>query len=524
MKRIIALLLALSVVALLAAACGGAAAPAAAPTTAPASQAAAPTAAPAAPKATEAPKAAAPTEAPKAAAAAPTTAPAGATAAPKAPAPTPVPTRAPEEGPTGVKIGKPVPSSADVDKIDLTGKNVNVTFWHVFSGNQEKALKDIIASFEQKNPNIKITPVYKGSYDPTRKATLTAIAANAVPDMVWSFPNAVSEYANEDVVQPLDPFMDSSKVGLGDLGKALDAKILASYKYPTFDNQTLSLPPAVSQEVMYYNADWLKQLGYDKPPETIAQFMEICAKVKATTPDKWCTAFRTDASGFAELVWNFGGELLTPDFKQAAFKDAGLKAMQWYKEMLDKGYAYQPAVAFGDQTDFGLGKTLFTFGSSTGIPFYKAAATDPATNKERFNWSIAAYPRAKAGDPPLVNLFGPSVALLATTPERSLASWLFLKHWLGDEQAGTWATVANYYPINQNANQSPAVKAYLEKNPIFAKGFELLKNNKSEPNVMGWQGARDAIANGMIAVITNKATPEQSIDATVKAVNDVLKQ
>lgn len=524
MKRTITLLLALGIVALLVAACGGAAAPAA-PTTAPA----------AAPKATEAPKAAAaaPTTAPAAAApkateapkaAAPTTAPAAATAAPKAPAPTPVPTRAPEEGPTGVKIGKPLAAVADVDALDLTGKNVNITFWHVFSGAQEQALKNIIASFEQKYPGVKVTPVYKGSYDPTRKATLTAIAANAVPDMVWSFPNAVSEYANEDVVQPLDPFMDSTKVGLGDLKKALDAKILAGYKYPTFNNQTLSLPPAVSQEVMFYNADWLKQLGYDKPPETFDQFMEVCAKVKQTTPDKWCTAFRTDASGFAQLVWNFGGELLTPDLKQAAFKDAGLKAMQWYKEMLDKGYAYQPAVAFGDQTDFGLGKTLFTFGSSTGIPFYKAAATDPATNKERFNWSITAYPRVKAGDPPLVNLFGPSVALLATTPERSLASWLFLKHWLGDEQSGTWATTANYYPINQNANTSPAVKAYLEKNPIYARGFELLKNNKSEPNVMGWQGARDAIANGLIAVITNKATPEQSIDATVKAVNDVLKQ
>ena len=114
--------------------------------------------------------------------------------------------------------------------------------------------------------------------------------------------------------------------------------------------------------------------------------------------------------------------------------------------------------------------------------------------------------------------------LLATTPERSLASWLFLKHWLGDEPSGTWATVANYYPINQNAINSPAVKAYLEKNPVYARGFDFLKNSKSEPNVPGWQGARDAISNGLIAVITNKATPEQSIDATIKAVNDVLKQ
>ncbi|MFN8499694.1 MAG: ABC transporter substrate-binding protein [Anaerolineae bacterium] len=517
MKRILLILAALLAVAVVAAACGGAA------TTAPAPQAAA-TTAPAAPTAAPAAKAA--TEPTKAPAAAATTAPAAATSAPAAgaatkpatpPTNTPIPT---QESPAGQKIGKGVATAAELDAIDLTGKNVDIVFWNVFTGAQQQAIKQVIEDFQKQYPNIRVTSVYKGNYNDMYKSELTAIAGNAVPDAVWSYPNQIAEYAREDVSQPLDPFMQSSKYGLGDLSKQIDQWVFDAYKYPDFNNQILSLPPAVSQEVMYYNADLLKQLGYDKPPETWAQFAEVCAKLKTQMPDKQCFAFRTDASSFALQVWARGGELLSADRKAAAFDKAGLETMQWYKDMLDKGYGYQPGQQFGEQTDFGLGKTLFTFGTSTGVPFYKQAITDQATNKERFTWGIAAYPHSTAK--PVVNLFGPSYSINKTTPERELAAWLFLKYWMSAQPSGTWATIANYFPVNKEGNTSPAVKTYLEKNPVYAKGFDLLQYGRSEPSVAGWQESRDAITQQITGVITGKSTPEQANAAAMKAVTDAV--
>ncbi len=529
MKRTLLTLAALLVVALVAAACGGSAA-----TTGGASQQAAatvppvvPPSSPAAPAvvatvvAATAPAAAA-TKAPAAAtapAAGATSAPTGGAAAKPATPPTntPIPT---QESPAGQKIGNGVATAADVDAIDLTGKTVDVVFWNVFTGAQQTAIKQVIDDFQKQYPNIRVTSVYKGNYNDMYKSELTAIAGNAVPDAVWSYPNQIAEYAREDVTQPLDPFMASTKYGLGDLSKQIDQWVFDAYKYPDYNNQVLSLPPAVSQEVMYYNADLLKQLGYDKPPETWDQFSEVCAKLKSQMSDKQCFAFRIDASGHALQIWSRGGEILSPDRKSAAFQKAGLETMQWYKDMLDKGYGYTPGQQFGEQTDFGLGKTLFTFGTSTGVPFYKQSITDPATNKERFTWGIAPYPHSTPK--PVVNLFGPSYSINKTTPERALAAWLFLKFWLGAQPSGTWATIANYFPVNKEGNNAPAVKTYLEKNPVYAKGFDLLQYGRSEPSVAGWQESRDAIGQQITAVLTGKATPQQANDAAVKAVTDAV--
>ncbi len=470
--------------------------------------------------------------------------PTAATAAPTAAAPTPVatvavtvaartvpPTATPvptQVSPPGQKIGQGVADAAAVDAIDISGQPVEVIFWHIFTANQEQGLKDIIAAFEAQYPNIKVRPVYKGMYDVTRKATLTGIAADLVPDMVWSFPYTVSEYAREDVVQPLDPFMQSDKYGLGvpsvaatgSLSANIDAALLDAYKYRDFAGQTLSLPPGVSADVMYYNADWLKQLGYDRPPATYDQFMEVCAKVKATTPDKWCAALLPDASRFVSFVFSRGGDILTAD-NQPAFREQGLATLRWYRELFDQGYAYQPGQQFGDQADFGLGKTLFAFGTSTGVPFYHRVVTDPATNKERFAWSFAPYPRTTAR--PVVNVFGPSAAILKTTPERSLAAWQFLKFWLSPEASATWGSQSNYYPVNRAARDTATMQAYLKDNPVYAQGFDLFQYARSEPTVPGWQAARGGVANGLVAVMTNKATPAEAIDMMVTATTEALK-
>ncbi|MCW5882528.1 MAG: extracellular solute-binding protein [Anaerolineae bacterium] len=475
--------------------------------------------------ATLTPPPAAPTTAPTATSTPSMTAVVTAAAKTTQPTATAVPT---QESPPGQKIGKGVADVAAVDAIDISGKPVEVIFWHIFTANQEQGLKDIIAAFEVQYPNIKVRPVYKGMYDVTRKATLTGIAADLVPDMVWSFPYTVSEYAREDVVQPLDPFMQSGKYGLGTpsagatapLRANIDAALLDAYKYQDFQGQTLSLPPGVSADVMYYNADWLKQLGYARPPETYDQFMEVCARVKATTPDKWCTGLLPDASRFVAFVFSRGGDILTAD-NQPAFREKGLDVLRWYRELFDQGYAYQPGQQFGDQADFGLGKTLFAFGTSTGAPFYRRVVTDPATNKERFAWSFAPYPRTTAQ--PVVNVFGPSAAILKTTPERSLAAWQFLKFWLSPESSATWGIQSNYYPVNRASRDTPAMQAYLKDNPVYAQGLDLFQYARSEPTVPGWQAARGGIANGLVAVMTNKATPQEAIDMMVKATTEALK-
>ena len=54
---------------------------------------------------------------------------------------------------------------------------------------------------------------------------------------------------------------------------------------------------------MYYNADWLKQLGYNEPPKDWKTWEEAACKASDPAPDKYGWAFRHDASNFASQVF-----------------------------------------------------------------------------------------------------------------------------------------------------------------------------------------------------------------------------
>lgn len=86
-----------------------------------------------------------------------------------------------------------------------------------------------------------------------------------------------------------------------------------------------------------------------------------------------------------------------------------------------------------------------------------------------------------------------------------------------------WGIQSNYYPVNRASRDTAAMQAYLKDNPVYAQGFDLFQFAKSEPTVPGWQAARGGIADGLVAVMTNKATPEEAIDMMVKSTSEALK-
>ena len=54
--------------------------------------------------------------------------------------------------------------------------------------------------------------------------------------------------------------------------------------------------------------------------------------------------------------------------------------------LFTNGCATLVTECYGDQTDFGAGKPLFSVGSASGLPFYKTAAEEGAN----FAWTVAA--------------------------------------------------------------------------------------------------------------------------------------
>jgi len=120
--------------------------------------------------------------------------------------------------------------------------------------------------------------------------------------------------------------------------------------------------------------------------------------------------------------------------------------------------------------------------------------------------------------------YGANIAVLKSTPQKQLASWLFVK-WFSDQaQTADWGTKSFYMPVRKAAANDEALKSYWSsKDPQGKQAFDVIGGSIPEPNVRGQQEIRDVIFDMLTKVTTGKATPEAAIkDAGTKA-NDILK-
>jgi len=119
-------------------------------------------------------------------------------------------------------------------------------------------------------------------------------------------------------------------------------------------------------------------------------------------------------------------------------------------------------------------------------------------------------------------MYGPSITVFQTTPEKQLASWLFLKWFTEPEQTARWAITTGYFPVRRSAAQSEEMLAHFSENPLYAKAFSFLPYAKTEPTIAGWQAVRDALEEAIVAVITGEQTPEAAIESSLAAAEEAI--
>jgi multiple sugar transport system substrate-binding protein/sn-glycerol 3-phosphate transport system substrate-binding protein len=404
----------------------------------------------------------------------PTKAPEPTEAAPEptdaAPEPTeaaPEPTEEPKE---------PEAAAGPYDDVDPTG--AAVLWWHQHTQEREEGLLEMVNEFNETNDwGITVSAEYAGGYSEIYDKMIAAIAADdptLMPNLTVGYANQVAKYQLSDALVDMDEFVDSPKWGLTEEEIAdFPQGIFEADVSPVFGDGhfRMGFPPNRSMEVMYYNQDWLTELGYDGPPTTWAEFSEmVCA---ATDPDAGTVGYEisTDASRFSSLVFSRHGTYFLEDGSAFDFlNDTVIESMSFMKDLYDQGCITLIAERYGDQTDFGNYKTLFTIGSTSGVPYYDSAVK--AGEAGEFVWGVAPLPYMDSGDEPVMNLYGASVTVPKTTPEQELAAWLFVKWFTEPEQNARWAKISGYFPTRISA--ADAMTDYMEANPVYAQGFELM--------------------------------------------------
>ncbi|MCC7264074.1 MAG: ABC transporter substrate-binding protein [Candidatus Latescibacteria bacterium] len=387
------------------------------------------------------------------------------------------------------------PPQPSPDEVDPSGQTV--VFWYQHTRERETALQEMIAQFNQQNPyGIQVKGEYAGTYSHIYNKMLVGLQGGSLPQLVVAYQNQAQVYHSADGVMDLLPYMNSAKWGLSSEARA--DYIESFIEQDRMRGIQMAFPPNRSMEILFYNADWLRELGSDHPPKTWEEFARLCRQAKAQPFSKAANSQRSvgylldvDASRLASMVFSRGGDFIDPAQTAYNFNQPETRAaLQELVELEKDGSVEVLTETNGDTKEFGSGQLLFAIGSSSGLPFYKKAVNSGA----KFTWGVAAVPYE--GEHPVVNVYGASVALCRTTPEQQLAAWLFLKWFTEPDQQARWVRASGYFPARRST--AAGLEAYFAENPNFQVAYGLLDYGKIEPTAPGYETVRRLIQNAMV--------------------------
>lgn len=433
------------------------------------------------------------------------------------PAATPEPTMEAEDQPTEVVVAEP---EFSWENVDPSGQEI--IFWHQHSKEREAALLEIVDEFNSTNEwGINVIAEYQGGYGDIFNKMLGVLNSLDAPDIVVAYQNQAATYQLSDALFDMNQLIDSPKWGIAKDDQAdFFPGFFAQDVFPSFGNKRLGFPPNRSMEVLYYNMDWLKELGYDAPPTTPDEFKEMACKAvdqpfsKATVEGAKGYELSIDASRWASWTFAFGGDIYDYNANQYTYNSEGSQqALSFISDLIEEGCASQVVERYGDQTDFGNGSLLFAVGSSSGLPYYGSAVDAGA----EFEWSVAAIPHTT--EDPVMNVYGASVSIPLTTPERQLASWLFVKYYTTPDVQAKWATVSNYFPVRQSVVSG--LDEVFNSVPGYKTAFDMLQYSHFEPPVPGYDFVRNEVSSAMAAIVDGAEVGSTLADLDVLA-NEIL--
>ena len=397
--------------------------------------------------------------------------------------------------------------------------NVTVEFWHYFTRDHERALKDMIATFEKDNPGIKVRTVFQGNPQQLSQKLSSALAATPPnnPALATVYENWTADYVAKGYMDPVedyfggpDPFPQQDR----------DDIVKVFREANEYDGKWVTMPFNKSIYVLYYNADMLAKAGFTSAPATLEEFGDMVRKttVREGTRTKVFGLGTMPASeAFTTLFYALGGDFIGPDGRAAFNSPEGLRALTFIRDLQHPEKFMYVSTEYMS-TPLGNGQIASFIYSTASFPFVEKAAGD------QFRWEVAPVPGDPAREPRYV-MQGTNIGIFKTRPESErTAAWKLLRFLVQTEQCVEWATRSGYMPIRYSMLEHPKMKEYVAQKPQYALASSLVLKDlgKQEPKIAPWEGIRSDLSNMVDRVISTGADPATELAAAENKANERL--
>jgi sn-glycerol 3-phosphate transport system substrate-binding protein len=388
------------------------------------------------------------------------------------------------------------------------GTEIEFYFPVAVGGPITRIIDGYAADFMKENPDLRITPIYAGTYVDTLTKAVTATKAGRGPALAVTLAVDAYSLVDDELVLPFDAVATSAE----------DRAWLDSF-YPAFlrngqiDGHTWGVPFQRSTIVMYWNKDAFRDAGLDPEQapatwEAMGEAGRRATKKEGDRVTRW--GIQVPATGFA--YWLFqafaiqaGVELANARGTAVAFNDpACVEALQYWIDLTGKYGAHPPGIADWGTTprDFVEGKAAIIWHTTGNLSNIKANA--------KFPFGVAMLPSHKRAGSPTGG--GNFHLFKSASPAQQKAALRFLRWLTSPERAAQWGIDTGYVATRPDAWETPAMRAYVAAFPAAAVARDQLKVAVPELSTHDNQQVTQTLDDELQAALLGSKQPKAALD------------
>ncbi len=438
---------------------------------------------------------------------------------PTAPKPTPrkpTPTPAPA---TPIPSPTPVPGSElGVSPDALRGVTIRV--WHGWDGESTALFAQMAAEFSLGNTwGVSVNVVPQKNLSLLAQSVDSALKTAEHPDLVVALPEHALAWDSQNAVVDLTPYVSQPEFGLS--AAEINDIPAAFWKQSELNGKRLGVPAARTARFLFYNVSFAKELGFNAPPQTSADFRaQACAATQSWRLDADLTndgygGWVLDNASVDNAPWTayswlkaFGGDV----YQDGQFHFAtpeNTATLEFLSKLRADGCVWL-STADSNYEALAVHKALFAAGSLTELPAQRRAF---AGNPDQ--WTVIPFPGAER----VIVTYGPDYVVLKSGEARQLAAWLFARWMLSPENQARWVRQTGLFPVRTSAQN--LVGDMRAANPQWAAAADLIPQAQTYPQSAAWRKARLVLGDGFFSFFQLTSASAQvlsEMDSTLKEV------
>lgn len=392
-------------------------------------------------------------------------------------------------------------------------------YFPVSVGGGPDALIDALCEeYHKENPNVKVTPVYAGSYADTRTKVQAAIKGGNTPDLAIMFSIDLYSLLSMDAIADIDSFCttDADKEWLNGF---YDGFMMNSRDGET----TYGIPWQRSTIVLYYNKDAFEAAGLDpeQPPKTWDELKEDAKKLTITEngqTTKYGIQIPSDGYAYWMLqtfcVEQNGFNLMNETGTETYYDDERTaKGLEFWKSLADDGSMPEGIVAWATTpSDFLEGKTAMMYHTTGNLTNVK--------NNANFNFGVAMLPANESYGSPTGG--GNFYIFKGVSKERQQAAFDFIKWMTDDARVAQWSIDTGYVATRPSAYDTERMQEYAKEFPYCLVARDQLEYGYAELSTYNQAEVQKAIDDAISYVMTDQQDVESALATAQQTADGIL--